>query len=70
MKWFKKRRQKLISDIANEVVKTLENSRGWEKFLPPVVVRDTMYMVTEDGKIYAMRYDMTSEMEMIIKIRS
>lgn len=69
MKWFKKRRQKLISDIANEVVRTLENSRGWEKFLPPVAMRDTVYMMTEDGKVYAMKYDHTSNMEVIMQIR-
>ncbi len=68
MKWFKNRRKALIRDIANEVISQLENQRGWKKFLPPVALRDTIYMVTEDGSIYAMREDMTG-MATIMQIK-
>ena len=73
MKWIKnwrsKRRIEQNKEIANEVIRQLDNKRGWEKFLPPVVVRDTVYLVTEDGSIYAMKYDDYSNMEMIVQIR-
>lgn len=68
MKWFKNRRKALIRDMAAEVISQLENRRGWKKFLPPVALRDTIYMVTEDGSIYAMREDMTG-MATIIQIK-
>lgn len=68
MKWFKNRRKALIRDIAVEVISQLESQRGWKKFLPPVVLRDTIYMVTEDGSIYAMREDMT-DMATIMQIK-
>ena len=67
---FKRRRKALIREIAVEVVSQLSNSRGWEKFLPPVVCRDKVYMVTEDGKIYGMREDTLSGMEIITQIRN
>lgn len=69
MKWFKNRRKALIRDIANEVISQLESQRGWKKFLPPVVLHDKVYMVTEDGSIYRMGYDGLSEMEVIMQIR-
>lgn len=69
MKYFKNRRKALIRDIANEVISQLESQRGWQKFLPPVALRDTIYMVTEDGTIYAMREDVTG-MATIMKIRN
>lgn len=69
MKFFKNRRKALIQDIANEVVSNLESKRGWKKFLPPVAVRDTLYMVTEDGSIYAMRFDTEMCMEIITTIK-
>lgn len=67
---FSKRRKKLIEDIAYKVIEQLEQKRGWKEFLPPVAMRDTVYLVTKDGEIYAMRYDHTNEMEMITKIRN
>lgn len=69
MNWFKNRRKALIRDIAKEAISQLENQRGWKKFLPPVAMRDTVYMMTEDGEVYAMRYDHTSNMEIIMKIK-
>jgi len=69
MKWFKNRRKALIRDIASEVISQLENQRRWKKFLPPVAMRDTVYMMTEDGEVWAMKYDLTSNMEVIMKIR-
>jgi hypothetical protein len=68
MKWFKKRRQALIRDIAKEVIDQLGNSRGWRKFLPPVALRDCVYFVTEDGMIYKMKYDGATEMEVFMKV--
>lgn len=69
MTWFKRRRKALIRDIANEVITQLENQRGWKKFLPPVAMRDTVYMMTEDGEVWAMRWNHASNMEIIMKIR-
>lgn len=69
MKYFANRRKALIRDIANEVISQLENQRGWKKFLPPVAMRDTVYMMTEDGSVYAMRYDSTTQMEIIMQIK-
>lgn len=77
MNWFKKQsigairresRRALIRDIASEVISQLEGRRGWQKFLPPVALQDTVYMTTEDGAVYAMRRDNTG-MEMIIQIK-
>lgn len=65
---FKKRRQQLVADIAKEVISQLGNSRGWQKFLPPVAFRDSVYLVTEDGTIYRMRQDSLTDMETICKI--
>ncbi len=69
MKWFKNRRKALIRDIANEVMTQLENRRGWKKFLPPVAMRDTVYMMTEDGTVYGMKQDFNSNMEVIYQIK-
>lgn len=67
-KWLEKRRADRAREIAKAVRAELGNG-GWEKFLPPVAVRDTVYMVTENGSIYAMREDSQSGMEMIVQIR-
>lgn len=68
IKWLKKRRQQRNREIAEAVYKELTTSQSWEKFLPPVVIRDRMYMVTESGSIYAMQWDELNDMEQIIKI--
>ncbi len=68
-KFFKRRRQKLINDIADAVYKELSASNGWEKFLPPVAIRDKLYMVTENGSIYAMNCDGMDGYEQIIQLR-
>lgn len=71
---FKKRRKEkraaFIREIASQVVSTLDSSRGWQKFLPPVAFRDAMYLVTEDGTIYRMQHDGLSGMETICKIHT
>ena len=66
IKFFEKRRKKINREIANEVYELLSSGNGWEKFLPPVVVRDVVYMVTENGSIYAMKND--NGFEQIIQI--
>lgn len=43
----------LVAKLANR----LSADRSWEKFLPPVAVRDNLYMVTENGSIYRMSFD-------------
>ena len=63
-------RQKRTREIAKAVHAELSASNGWEKFLPPVVLRDTLYMVTENGSIYAMKEDFVTGMNQIIQIRS
>lgn len=67
--WFKKRRSKLISDVARETVRQLQSSCGFQKFLPPVVLNGAVYLVTEDGTIYRMTQDPTREMEIISRIK-
>ena len=66
--WWKQRKLKERREIAKAVYDELSASRGWEKFLPPVVLRDTVYLVTESGSVYAMRQD-SSGMELIMEIR-
>lgn len=66
----KKRRHELIRDIAREVISQLQGQRAWETFLPPVVLRDTVYMVTVDGKIYIMREDGMTNQPIIQLIRN
>ena len=65
---WKQRKANERKEIAKAVYAELTADRSWQKFLPPVVVRDTVYLVTEDGAIYAMRQD-SSGMEMIIQIK-
>ena len=67
-KWWKQRKLRERQEIARAVHDELSASRGWEKFLPPVVLRDTVYLVTESGSVYAMRQD-SSGMELIMEIR-
>ena len=52
-KWLKKRRQQRDREIANAVYDRLSPG-GWKKFLPPVVLRDKIYLVTEDGTVYSL----------------
>jgi hypothetical protein len=61
---------KFVDRIAERVFQKLSGQQGWERFLPPVVLRDTIYMVTENGSIYAMRYNELDHMEQIITVRS
>lgn len=72
MSWFKRRqlnkRQQLVNEIANATYNLLSASNGWEKFLPPVVLERSIYMLTESGSIYRMNLDYTG-MEMITQIR-
>lgn len=70
MRWLKRRRKALVHDIAVEVIRQLESQRGWKKFLPPVAMRDTVYMVTEDGEVWAMKWNDLTNMECIMRIRS
>lgn len=72
MSMFEKRRQRKAEvakqeriNIAAEVVAQLESKRGWHKFLPPVSCNGRIYMMTEDGEIYAMGVD---RLEQIMKI--
>jgi len=67
-KWIKKRRDRKNKAIAMAVRNEL-SAGGWEKFLPPVTIRDKMYMVTENGNIYRMDIDDLADMERIIQIR-
>lgn len=69
-KWLQRRREKRNREIARAVYAELSASQGWERFLPPVVLRDRLYLVTESGTIYALQYDDLSGMEQIIKIHS
>jgi hypothetical protein len=69
-KWFKKREEQRNRKIALEVCSQLGNmGRGWERFLPPVVVRDMVYMVTENGSIYRMQTDGAFETITQIQVR-
>ncbi len=52
-----------------QLLKAYKLTYNQQEFLPPVVLRDTVYMVTKGGAIYAMRYDQTTEMEKIMQIR-
>lgn len=67
MKWFAKLRANLIRDIATETERRM-TSTGWGKFLPPVALRDCIYLVREDGAIYRMHQDPAMGMEIIAKI--
>ena len=56
MNWFAKRRlrkeikkQKALQEIANKVKETLSASDSWERFLPPVVVRDKVVLQRPRG---------------------
>jgi len=66
---FEKLKKKLINEIANAVVNKLESQKGWQKFLPPVAIRDCLYMVTEDGAIYRMDCGGMDGMERLMKIQ-
>ena len=66
---FKKRKKELIRDIAREVISQLENSRGWQEFLPPVSHEGLVYMMTKNGDIYRMNKDF-SGFETICKIHT
>ena len=68
-KYFKKKREIRNREIAKAVYAELSASKGWEKFLPPVVLRDKVYMVTENGSIYAMKADTFDGYEQIITIQ-
>ena len=70
LKWLKARRIRRDREIARAVRQELEAQQGWEKFLPPVVLRDKVYMVTESGSIYAMHYSDINDMELITQIRT
>jgi len=67
--YFARRRQKRNREIAEAVLEKLQERQGWKKFLPPVAVRDVVYMVTEDGSVYALKQD-HSGMEVIMQIRN
>lgn len=69
MKWIKKMKAKLLREIAQAVRQEMSPS-GWEKFLPPVALRDQVILVTETGTIYVMRLDDTLCACDIIKVRS
>ena len=69
-KWLQKRRERRNREIARAVYAEISASQGWEKFLPPVVLRDRVYMVTENGSIYAMQYNELDGFEQIIQIQS
>ena len=62
-------RASLIRDIAAETVRQLESGHGWQEFLPPVALRDCIYMVTKDGAIYRMHQDQVAGMEIVTQIR-
>lgn len=70
LKWLQKRRDRRNREIAKAVHAELAGRQGWERFLPPVVLRDRLYLVTESGTIYALQHDDLSGMEQIITIRS
>jgi len=57
--------------IAEAVIDKLYMSgrSGWEEFLPPVMLRDSIYMVTKNGSIYRLAKDSASEMEFITQIK-
>ena len=67
--YFRRKREQRNREIAKAVYDKLSASHSWEKFLPPVVMNGTVYMVTENGSIYAMREDTGSGFEQIIRIR-
>ena len=67
MKWLQKMRAALIRDVAAETVRQLHSNHYWQEFLPPVVVREDVYLVTKNGTIYKMRQD-HGGYEMIMKV--
>jgi len=67
--WLKKRRERQNREIAKAVYNELTAGQGWERFLPPVAVPDTVYMVTENGSIYALRQDAINGFEQVVQIR-
>lgn len=67
-KWLRDRRARRAREIAKAVRMELGNS-GWEKFLPPVALRDSIYLVTENGSIYVVREDINAGMETFVQIR-
>lgn len=68
MKWLDKIRAALVRDIAAETERRMTSS-GWGKFLPPVVLHDSIYLVREDGAIYRLQQDGMQGMEIVVKIR-
>lgn len=64
----KQRRDKLLKDIAEQVVLALQSSRGWKKFLPPVTLHDSVYMVTEGGTIYELKKNHLTESHDYVEI--
>ena len=69
MKWLNKIRATLIRDIAI-ATETRMTTAGWGKFLPPVVLRDCIYLVREDGAIYRLHQDAMQGMELITQIKA
>lgn len=70
MKWLRRVRDNIVRDVARETVRQMAAGGGWREFLPPVVLRDCVYMVTKDGCVYRMHWDSGSQMEQITQIRA
>ena len=68
-KWLKDREERKAERIAASVARKVSYLPHPDRFLPPVVLRDKMYLVTEGGSIYAMQLDHMSEMEIIVQIQ-
>jgi ATP-dependent helicase YprA (DUF1998 family) len=68
-RFFQKRRQKLIDDIAKAVINKIDDAHLSGEFLPPVTLNGMVYIMTKRGEIYRMQQDLTQEMEIIMQIR-
>jgi len=64
--WLEKRRRKHLREIAAAVANELR-AEPWGKFLPPVALRDCLYIMSENGRLYRMHDDGTG-MELITRL--
>lgn len=69
IKWLERRRKKRNREIAIAVGEHLQGmGHSWEQFLPPVAVRDCLYMTTKSGKIYRLNCFEGTGLELITEI--
>jgi hypothetical protein len=68
IKWFRRKRIERNKEIAKAVAAEIGECGSRYKFLPPVTLRDAIYLVTEGGTVFKLCQDFSGQ-EMIIKIR-